>query len=89
LGKNSKFHFRPTVFMKLCLSAFLGLATIGTASSATTPPDQAVVEEVLVTGERPGPGMWRVSKGNHDLWVLAISLGRGENLKLSDCACPA
>jgi uncharacterized protein YbaP (TraB family) len=27
--------------------------------------------EVLVTGERPGPGMWRVSKGGHDLWILA------------------
>lgn len=29
------------------------------------------MEEVLVTGERPGPGMWRVSKGAHDLWILA------------------
>jgi hypothetical protein len=27
--------------------------------------------EVLVTGERPGPGLWRVSKGDHDLWILA------------------
>jgi hypothetical protein len=27
--------------------------------------------ELLVTGERPGPGMWRVSKGEHDLWILA------------------
>jgi hypothetical protein len=30
-----------------------------------------MLEEVLVTGERPGPGMWRVSKGDHDLWILA------------------
>jgi hypothetical protein len=29
------------------------------------------LDEVLVTGERPGPGMWRVSKGGHDLWILA------------------
>jgi hypothetical protein len=29
------------------------------------------MEEILVTGERPGPGMWRVSKGSHDLWILA------------------
>jgi TraB/PrgY/gumN family len=57
--------------MKLGLSVFLGSAIIGTASSATTPPDQAMVQEVLVTGERPGPGMWRVSKGDHDLWILA------------------
>jgi len=31
----------------------------------------ASLDEVLVTGERPGPGMWRVSKGGHDLWILA------------------
>jgi hypothetical protein len=30
-----------------------------------------MLDEVLVTGERPGPGMWRVAKGDHDLWILA------------------
>lgn len=34
-------------------------------STAATPLD-----EVLVTGERPGPGMWRVRKGDHELWIL-------------------
>jgi len=29
------------------------------------------LEEVLVTGDRPGPGMWRVTKDGHDLWILA------------------
>ena len=29
------------------------------------------IDEVLVTGERPGPGMWRISKDGHDLWILA------------------
>lgn len=28
------------------------------------------LEEVLVTGERPGPAMWRVSKGAHTLWIM-------------------
>jgi hypothetical protein len=40
-----------------------------------TPPVAAAagdsLGELLVTGERPGPGMWRVSKGEHDLWILA------------------
>lgn len=31
---------------------------------------QPDVEEVLVTGVQPGPGMWRVRKGSHDLWIL-------------------
>jgi hypothetical protein len=30
------------------------------------------LDEVLVTGQRPGPGMWRVSKSGHELWVLAV-----------------
>ena len=28
------------------------------------------LEEVLVTGEQPGPGMWRVSNAGHELWIL-------------------
>jgi hypothetical protein len=31
---------------------------------------QSGVEEVLVTGVQPGPGMWRVQKGDHTLWIL-------------------
>ena len=31
----------------------------------------ASLDEVLVTGERPGPGMWRVAKDGHELWILA------------------
>ena len=25
---------------------------------------------VVVTGEQPGPGLWLVRKGSHDLWIL-------------------
>ena len=28
------------------------------------------IDEVLVVGEQPGPGLWRVYKGDHVLWVL-------------------
>lgn len=28
------------------------------------------VEEVLVTGEHPGPGMWKVTHGENTLWIL-------------------
>jgi uncharacterized protein YbaP (TraB family) len=30
----------------------------------------AQVEEVLVTGEHPGPGLWKVSNGDNALWIL-------------------
>jgi uncharacterized protein YbaP (TraB family) len=29
------------------------------------------LEEILVIGEQPGPAMWRVTKGDHTLWILA------------------
>jgi len=36
----------------------------------TETPAGNQVEEVLVTGEHPGPGMWKVTKGEHSLWIL-------------------
>ncbi len=50
----------------------LGMAgTVGWAVGPSETPSTPVLDEVLVTGERPGPGMWRISNGGHDLWVLA------------------
>ena len=49
------------------------LAACAFGASATTAPapgDTVTLDDVLVTGERPGPGLWRVSSGNHDLWIL-------------------
>lgn len=36
------------------------------------PPDAptALLETVVVSGVQPGPGLWKVSKGEHVLWVL-------------------
>ena len=35
-------------------------------------PDDGIRTEatVVVQGEQPGPGLWLVRKGNHDLWIL-------------------
>ena len=49
---------RGWITLVLCLVTGLPLA------------QNAVVEEVLVTGEHPGPGLWRVSSGDHSLWIL-------------------
>src|SRR5262245_33650655 len=29
------------------------------------------LETFVVSGEQPGPGLWKVSKGDHVMWVLA------------------
>lgn len=42
------------------------------SSSAPTPsPTSApLLQAVTVTGVQPGPGLWKVSKGDHVMWVL-------------------
>jgi uncharacterized protein YbaP (TraB family) len=46
----------------------LAMTAAGIARAQSGPVE--VLEEVSVTGERPGPQMWRVSKGDHVMWVL-------------------
>lgn len=31
---------------------------------------EPAIEEVVVSGEQPGPELWKVSKGDHVLWIL-------------------
>lgn len=40
--------------------------TTGQPESSASEP----IEEVVVSGEQPGPGLWKVSKGDHVLWIL-------------------
>lgn len=59
------------------IAAWLTLAALaataqepaGTAleASATEP-----VEEILIVGERPGPQLWRITNGEHTLWLLGL-----------------
>lgn len=46
-----------------------GLAFCGHGLRAEEDP-AAGLEEVLVVGEHPGPGLWKVSKGSHILFIL-------------------
>jgi soluble cytochrome b562 len=55
----------------------LGIAGIALAAQPAgqqpAPSAEPLVEleTVLVVGEQPGPGLWKISKGDHVLWVLA------------------
>lgn len=57
-----------------CLLA-VGLAP---AHAQTAPPSIPVGSDItdmdvmVVSGVQPGPGMWKVSKGDHVLWVLGV-----------------
>jgi len=65
----SIFHGRlllATLLATLCCSAQSRAQVNADASVA---PAAAIVE-VEVTGERPGPSMWKISKANHVLWIM-------------------
>ena len=47
----------------LCLSLLTAPAW------AQTAPD-AAPEQILIVGKRPGPGLWKVSKDDHVLWIF-------------------
>ncbi len=38
--------------------------------AAATAPAVGQIEEIDVAGERPGPRLWKVTRGDHVLWVL-------------------
>ena len=49
-------------------------AVVATAAAPIpTPPTASDTQlaEVLVVGKHPGPGLWRISEGDHDLWIFA------------------
>jgi uncharacterized protein YbaP (TraB family) len=54
--------------LRILIACFSLLSATHFSASAQEPP--APTEEVVVEGERPGPGIWQVSKGDHDLWIL-------------------
>lgn len=41
-----------------------------TAAMPTLDNGEALPQTVLVSGSRPGPGLWKVSKGDHVMWVF-------------------
>jgi hypothetical protein len=55
-----------------CLSgiALLLLSGIAVADEPAADDEETALPVVLVQGGRPGPGLWKVSSGQNDLWIL-------------------
>ena len=53
--------------MKLPCAALAALFLVSLTANAQSPDE---METVLVTGEQPGPGLWRVSRDGHVMWVF-------------------
>lgn len=61
--------FRSIGAALLCLPA-LALADGPVDVPAPAETDENAMEVVLVVGEQPGPGLWKVSSGEHAMWIL-------------------
>ena len=53
------------------IAAGFACGVLGAMACAAEPENPGELETVVVTGEQPGPGLWKVSKGDHVMWVLA------------------
>ncbi len=60
---------RKMLLMLVLLAAPLSGAADETAKESAD-PEVSILQTVVVSGEQPGPGMWKVSKGEHVLWIL-------------------
>lgn len=54
----------------LAVSALLAQLSLRVAAQTTEAP--VLLEKVLVSVEQPGPGMWKVSKGDNLLWIVGV-----------------
>ncbi|HEY0231933.1 MAG TPA: TraB/GumN family protein [Dokdonella sp.] len=63
-------RFPLLVFLAAAVIAVSAAAQAPTPAASTAPTDAPTLDTVLVTGEQPGPGLWKVSKDDHVLWIL-------------------
>ncbi len=63
-----KRHLWPFLALPFC--AACAFAQGVPASASASAPSVAQLEAIVVHGVQPGPGMWRVSKDDHVMWVL-------------------
>ena len=57
-------------FAFFVLASAVAWSACSIATEPAQAPDTASLDTIVVTGEQPGPGLWKVSKGDHAMWVL-------------------
>ena len=80
LPRTKEVCMRARIVLSFCLLASsIGLAVAqeapppapASASPATsTSADGPTLDTIVVAGRQPGPGLWKVSKGDHVMWIL-------------------
>ena len=62
-----------TTMLRIPGIASLLLLGVGVSQATQAPDDSAPMEVVLVRGDQPGPALWKVSSGDHVLWILGTA----------------
>ena len=60
----------PPLFRALSIAVLVSGAATSTAFAQDSATPIRDVAPVVVSGAMPGPGLWKVSKGDHVMWVL-------------------
>jgi uncharacterized protein YbaP (TraB family) len=76
---NDRLALRSARTLVALISLIAGSVAASAAANAADSP-ASTLEEVLVTGEQPGPGLWKVSYGDHTLWILGTHAPLPERL---------
>jgi uncharacterized protein YbaP (TraB family) len=63
-------HYTALFCLIACSGGALAQETPPAAAVDTAGSNVAPVQSILVVGQRPGPALWKVSKGDHLLWVF-------------------
>ncbi len=63
-----KFAILPALCLALCAAPVQAQTADADADADAGAP--SAPEQILVVGQKPGPGMWKVSKGDHVLWIF-------------------
>ena len=58
---------KHAILPALCLALWAAPSFAQTLDTGAPAP---AAEQILVVGQKPGPGMWKVSKGEHVLWIF-------------------
>lgn len=56
--------------IRTALLISLVLMSMPASAIQEAPQEGAAVPSILVVGQRPGPALWKVSKGDHVLWIF-------------------
>ncbi|WP_338767699.1 TraB/GumN family protein [Massilia sp. METH4] len=69
----------PALYLSLIATQALAQSDIPVETPVENP--EAAPEQILVVGQRPGPGLWKVTKDDHVLWVFGTYAPLPKNME--------